>query len=89
MLRVGIAAGEWISGGSSAGTVSPPAEEYDAQGIILPEAYAQHAKRWIDAGARVVGGCCGVGPAHIAELRCMVDRMQGAEEGGGNGEEGG
>jgi homocysteine S-methyltransferase len=24
---------------------------------------------WVDAGARFVGGCCRVGPAHIAALR--------------------
>jgi homocysteine S-methyltransferase len=23
---------------------------------------------WVDAGATIVGGCCEVGPAHIAEL---------------------
>jgi len=26
------------------------------------------ARRWIDAGVAVVGGCCGIGPAHIAGL---------------------
>ena len=33
-----------------------------------PEAYAVHALKWIDAGAKIVGGCCEVGPAHIARL---------------------
>jgi S-methylmethionine-dependent homocysteine/selenocysteine methylase len=23
---------------------------------------------WIDAGARIVGGCCGIGPAAIGEI---------------------
>jgi S-methylmethionine-dependent homocysteine/selenocysteine methylase len=23
---------------------------------------------WVDAGARIVGGCCGIGPAAIGEL---------------------
>lgn len=39
-----------------------------ADGLILPEAYAQHAQRWVAAGASIVGGCCGVGPPHIALL---------------------
>jgi S-methylmethionine-dependent homocysteine/selenocysteine methylase len=30
--------------------------------------YAGLARRWIDAGATIVGGCCGTGPAHIAAL---------------------
>ena len=33
-----------------------------------PEPYAAHAIKWIDAGAQIVGGCCEVGPAHIAHL---------------------
>ena len=33
-----------------------------------PEKYAQHAMGWIEQGASIVGGCCEVGPAHIAAL---------------------
>ncbi|MGR3715291.1 MAG: homocysteine S-methyltransferase family protein [Thermohalobaculum sp.] len=33
-----------------------------------PEAYADLAMGWVDQGATIVGGCCEVGPAHIAEL---------------------
>ncbi len=36
---------------------------------MTPDAYAAHAKAWIDAGATMVGGCCGVLPAHIARIR--------------------
>ena len=35
---------------------------------LSPEAYAAHAARWVDAGATIVGGCCEVGPEHIAAL---------------------
>ncbi|MCB5199145.1 homocysteine S-methyltransferase family protein [Loktanella sp. TSTF-M6] len=35
---------------------------------LSPQAYADHAMRWIAAGATIVGGCCEVGPAHIAAL---------------------
>lgn len=34
-----------------------------------PEEYADHAERWIEAGARIIGGCCGTGPEHVRELR--------------------
>jgi homocysteine S-methyltransferase len=33
-----------------------------------PEAYAHFAMDWINQGATIVGGCCEVGPAHIAKL---------------------
>lgn len=34
-----------------------------------PIAYAEFARRWVDMGATIIGGCCEVGPAHIAELK--------------------
>lgn len=33
-----------------------------------PEEYARFASTWVDAGATVVGGCCGIGRDHIALL---------------------
>ena len=40
-----------------------------AQGITLdPEAFAAACRPLVEAGASVVGGCCGTGPAHIAAL---------------------
>jgi S-methylmethionine-dependent homocysteine/selenocysteine methylase len=38
-----------------------------------PEHYAAHARQWLEAGARVVGGCCGTGPAHIARLKRLIE----------------
>jgi S-methylmethionine-dependent homocysteine/selenocysteine methylase len=32
-----------------------------------PPAYAELALRWRSAGARIIGGCCGVTPVHIRE----------------------
>lgn len=37
--------------------------------VIEPEDLAQTARTWIDRGVRMVGGCCGLGPGHIAALR--------------------
>jgi S-methylmethionine-dependent homocysteine/selenocysteine methylase len=37
------------------------------------EGYAARVAGWIDAGASIVGGCCGTGPAHIARLRRLID----------------
>ena len=37
--------------------------------IVEPEELAEMAQSWIDKGVRMVGGCCGLGPEHIAALR--------------------
>jgi S-methylmethionine-dependent homocysteine/selenocysteine methylase len=34
-----------------------------------PAAYAEYGSDWAEAGAAIVGGCCEVGPEHIAALR--------------------
>jgi S-methylmethionine-dependent homocysteine/selenocysteine methylase len=36
---------------------------------ISPEDYAEAAVGWVAQGAQIIGGCCGIGPAHIALLR--------------------
>jgi len=38
-----------------------------------PEANAGAVSDLLGAGARILGGCCGCGPAHIAALRSAVD----------------
>jgi S-methylmethionine-dependent homocysteine/selenocysteine methylase len=53
-------------------------ESYEARalpvrGDLPPEVYAGHARKWFHAGAGIVGGCCGCGPAHIAQLRRLID----------------
>ncbi|MBX2883038.1 MAG: homocysteine S-methyltransferase family protein [Granulosicoccus sp.] len=41
---------------------------------LSPEAYADFAAQWIDDGASIIGGCCEVGPAHIAELKLRFSK---------------
>jgi S-methylmethionine-dependent homocysteine/selenocysteine methylase len=38
-----------------------------------PEAYVERTSAWLDAGAMVIGGCCGTRPAHIARLKRLID----------------
>ncbi len=33
-----------------------------------PAKYLDEARRWKEMGARIIGGCCGTTPAHIAAL---------------------
>ncbi|TQV77863.1 homocysteine S-methyltransferase family protein [Denitrobaculum tricleocarpae] len=44
-------------------TITPVRKE------LTPERYRDFARSWVDAGARIIGGCCGIGPDHIAALR--------------------
>lgn len=44
-------------------------ESWDGRGWVGPSRFsADLARQWVEAGARVVGGCCRVGPADIAAL---------------------
>ena len=41
-------------------------------------AYARLAETWIAAGATLIGGCCGTGPAHVAKLAAVArDHREG------------
>jgi S-methylmethionine-dependent homocysteine/selenocysteine methylase len=40
---------------------------------IGPRRYADLAAGWIDAGATIVGGCCGTGPEHLSALSQTKD----------------
>ena len=44
-----------------------------------PVAYADFATSWISSGASIVGGCCEIGPEHIAELARRLDASTGAD----------
>jgi S-methylmethionine-dependent homocysteine/selenocysteine methylase len=63
--------------GAYANAFTPIPEKWDFHGDesippsradVTPEAYLRHAKGWKATGARIIGGCCEVGPAHIAYL---------------------
>ena len=43
-----------------------PDWKFDA--VISPQDYLSEARGWLEAGARLIGGCCGIGPEHIRLL---------------------
>lgn len=47
---------------------APTVDALHARTDLDPAAYARFAMSWLDQGATIVGGCCEVGPAHIAEI---------------------
>jgi len=60
--------------GAYANAFTPIPEKWDFHGEtsippsrtdVTPQAYAEHAASWLKSGARIIGGCCEVGPSHI------------------------
>jgi S-methylmethionine-dependent homocysteine/selenocysteine methylase len=43
----------------------------DIRADLDPARYARFAKDWLRHGADIVGGCCGIGPEHIAAIRAL------------------
>lgn len=69
------AAGADVDIGVYANAFPVMSEEAQANATLLeirpdlgPEAYLRWARRWVEQGASIVGGCCGIGPEHIARL---------------------
>ncbi|AUX20101.1 homocysteine S-methyltransferase [Sorangium cellulosum] len=65
----GVAFGAYANAGAASEGIGFPAGTDSASAAR----YAALARRWIAAGATIVGGCCGTGPAHVAALRALVD----------------
>ena len=43
-----------------------------AAGPARPASTPTHVPRWVEAGARLVGGCCRVRPQHIAAIASVI-----------------
>jgi len=54
------------------GNVGQPRAGGEPGELPDPEEYGRLAERWLSLGARIVGGCCGTGPAYTARLREML-----------------
>lgn len=50
----------------------PDLEEGRAVYHITPDDFGGHVPGILDAGANIVGGCCGVGPEHIKRIAALV-----------------
>jgi S-methylmethionine-dependent homocysteine/selenocysteine methylase len=72
--RLGLPIGVYANAGR-------PDDQIGWQSSAEPGAdtYALFAMQWVDAGATLLGGCCGTGPAHIASLRRMISSATGLE----------
>jgi S-methylmethionine-dependent homocysteine/selenocysteine methylase len=69
-------AGAWLKIGVYANAFPPQPKDATANaGLseirtdLTPQAYLEFTKAWRRSGASILGGCCGIGPEHIAVLR--------------------
>jgi S-methylmethionine-dependent homocysteine/selenocysteine methylase len=72
LVATGLPAGGYANGFTRIPSTYLPGrtrEQLTTRTDLDPDAYAAFALGWVDAGATIVGGCCEVGPAHIARLR--------------------
>lgn len=53
------------------GSMDPVKGREVMEGVDV-DTYAQHAEEWLRLGARLVGGCCGTRPEHIAAIARTV-----------------
>lgn len=68
-------AGTAIPVGVYANAFPPQSEEATANETLLPiredldpSGYLAWVQKWLDEGASIIGGCCGIGPEHIAAI---------------------
>ena len=67
MTKLSIPFGGFANGFISISPLYPGStvDNLSARKDLSPNAYAQFASQWIEAGATIIGGCCEIGPEHI------------------------
>ncbi|MFO8046513.1 MAG: homocysteine S-methyltransferase family protein [Halomonas sp.] len=70
LASLGVPFGGYANGFTSVAPLHPggTVDTLTSRMDLGPDAYAEHALKWVEQGATLVGGCCEVGPAHIAAL---------------------
>ena len=70
LADTGLPFGAYANGFVSVDALEPggTVDVLEARGDLDPASYADHALGWVESGATILGGCCEIGPAHIAAL---------------------
>lgn len=67
-VNVNIALGAYANNFEVIDTSHQANDELQAMRSLTTDEYLQFAKRWREAGATIIGGCCGIGPEYIQTL---------------------
>lgn len=76
LRRAGLPFGGYANGFESVDALQPggTVDALRKRVDLDPDAYAAGVMAWVEQGARIVGGCCEVGPDHLATLhRRLLD----------------
>ena len=68
-VRIGVYANAFPPQGTAA---EANATLHEIRADLTPAGYLAWAQDWVGRGATVIGGCCGIGPEHIAALRAAL-----------------
>jgi len=70
LAGLGVPFGGYANAFTSVAPLQPggTVDALESRTDLGPDAYAEHAMSWVERGATLVGGCCEVGPDHIATL---------------------
>jgi methionine synthase I (cobalamin-dependent) len=69
-MQAGLSVPLWIKPNAGVPRVLGGQVEYEAG----PQTLAEHVRQFVANGARIVGGCCGSTPEHIAAIARALDR---------------
>ncbi len=68
-VRIGVYANAFPPQGAAAEANS---NLLDIRADLTPPGYLRWARDWVARGATIIGGCCGIGPEHIAAMRAVL-----------------
>lgn len=79
--------GEEVRIGAYANAFEPKPKMHQANEVVSgiredlnPSQYAEYTMRWVESGATVIGGCCGIGCEHIRQIvTTLGDRVESYE----------
>ncbi len=71
-IEVGGYANRFVESHTEVGEANDHLTEYRHD--LDPSTYSRLVAQWIEDGASIVGGCCGIGPNHIAEIAALATR---------------
>lgn len=76
IAKAGIRTGGYANGFTSISALAPgqTVDNLTARTDLSAQHYGQHIDKWLDAGATIIGGCCEIGPEHIAYLHQHLTR---------------
>ena len=76
LRKLGCAYGAYANGFTTIAPLRPggTVKELEYRVDLGPDKYTEYVLNWIESGATIVGGCCEISPAHIAQInQTLID----------------